>query len=142
METVCMKMSTIARFALLTSISILPAYVMAANDNFTSKLVNQSKLNDSEGYYLVQDKILGENDCVKVDGNKKLNPGDSAQLNIKKECNWGVVRYKIFSVKDNKDMGYLGHSFHDGNFSIDVTSVCKGSECSFYGLNPEQNRNK
>lgn len=134
-----MKILDTMRSMLFISIITLPALVMA-NDNFSSNLVNQSKHNGSEGFYLVQDKILGENDCVTVKGNKKINPGDSAQLTIKKDCSWGVVRYKIFSVKDNKDIGYLGHSFHDGNFSIDITSLCKGSECNFYDLNPDQKR--
>lgn len=136
-----MKISAIMKSLLFTSIIMFPVYGMA-DDNMSSKLVNRSKQNGSEGYYLVQDKILGENDCVKVEGNKKLNPGDSAQLNINKECKWGVVVYKIFSMKENKEMGYLGHSFHDGDFSIDITALCKGSECSFYDLNPAQSRNK
>lgn len=136
-----LKLLLILRFILLTSIITFPAYIMA-DDNLSSTLVNQSKQNGSDGFYLVQAKIIDENECVTVEGNKKVNPGENAQLKIKKGCNWGVVLYKIFSVKDNKEMGYLGHSFHDGNFSIDVTSICKGSECKFYDLNPEQNRSK
>lgn len=126
---------------LFSSVIILPASLMAA-DNQSSKLNNQSGQNGSKAFYLVQEKILGEGDCVQVVGNKKINPGESAQLNIKKDCTWGVARYKIYSAQDNKEIGYLGHSFHDGNFSIDITSQCKGSECNFFDLNPDQERKK
>lgn len=119
-----------------TILSALPSYAIAAD--MSSKLTNQSKQNGSAGYYLVQDKIIGENDCVKVEGNAKLNPGDSAELKIKVGCKWGVVRYKILNISDNKEMGYLKHSFNDGEFSVDITSACKDGECNFYGLTPEQ----
>lgn len=118
------------------SIMVLPTYAIAAD--MSSKLTNQSKQNAETGYYLVQDKIIAENDCVKVDGNAKLNPGDSAQLTIKKDCKWGVVRYKIMNINDNKEMGYLKHSYNDGDFSIDIMSVCKGGECNFFGLTADQ----
>lgn len=129
------------RALMLASIIALPTYALA-DDDMVSKLTNQSKQSGGEGYYLVQDKIIGENDCVKVDGPSKLNPGDSAKLKIKEDCKWGVVRYKIFNMTDNKEMGYLKHSFNDGEFSIDITSACKGGECSFNGLTAEQNKPK
>lgn len=135
-----MKLFNRVHWIVLTSVMVLPAYAMA--DDMSSKLTNQSKQNGSTGFYLVQDKIIGENDCVKVDGEAKLNPGDSAQLKIKDGCKWGVVRYKIVNMSDNKEMGYLKHSFNDGEFSIDITSVCKGGECNFYGLNADQNKPK
>ncbi len=124
----------------LATTLILPAYAMA--DDMNSKLTNQSGKNGSPGFYLVLDKTISENDCVKVDGNAKLNPGDSAQLKIKQGCKWGVVRYKIFNLTDNKEMGYLKHSYNDGDFSIDISSVCKGGECGFYELSADQNKSK
>lgn len=135
-----MKLFNKLPYVLLASALLLPTSAMAAD--MSSKLTNQSKQNGSEGYSLVQDKIIGENDCVKVEGNAKLNPGDGAELKIKDGCKWGVVRYKIVNISDSKEMGYLKHSFNDGEFSIDITSVCKDGACNFSGLTPEQNKAK
>lgn len=135
-----MRLFNTIQSAMLASAMLLPTYAMA--EDLSSTLTNQSTQNGSTGFYLVQDKIIGENDCVKVEGNAKLNPNDSAQLKIKQGCKWGVVRYKIFDISSHKDMGYLKHSFNDGNFNIDITSICKSGECNFYGLNPEQNKPK
>lgn len=131
--------NTIRSF-MLASAMLLSTYAMA--NDLSSTLTNQSAQNGAAGFYLVQDKIIGENDCVKVEGNTKLNPNDSVQLKIKQGCKWGVVRYKIFDISNNKEMGYLKHSFNDGDFNIDITSTCKNGDCSFYGLNPEQNKLK
>lgn len=131
-----MKIGKILLTSLVSSTISLSPCVMA--DDLSSKLSNQSKQNAAAGYYLVQDTVIGENDCVKVEGNKKLNPGDSAQLKIKDGCKWGVARYTIYNVSDDKEIGKLGHSFHDGNFTIEIISTCKGNECSFTGLTPEQ----
>jgi hypothetical protein len=131
-----MKLGNIAVTALVASTILLPSYAVAGDIN--SKLTNQSKENGSDGYYLVQETIIGENGCVKVEGDKKLNPGDSAQLKIKEGCKWGVVRYKIYNVLDNKEIGKLGHSFHDGNFTTEIIGTCKGNDCSFTGITAEQ----
>jgi hypothetical protein len=123
-------------------ISTLSCASIAMADDVSSKLTNQSKQNGSEGYYLVQEKVISEDECVKVEGNKRLNPGDSARLKIKDDdCKWGVVQYKIFTVSGDKEVGKLGHSFRDGNFSVEIVSECKGSDCSFTGLTSEQNKN-
>ena len=128
------------RLATCLTVCILSWASYAAADDISSKLTNQSKQNGSDGYYLVQEKVIGENDCVKVDGNKKLNPGDSANLKIKEDCKWGVVQYKIFNVTDDKEVGTLGHSFRDGVFNVEIVSECKGSDCAFTGLTPSQNK--
>lgn len=136
-----MKVSNIMKSLLFSSIVFLPVYAIA-DDNLSSTLTNRSKQSGSEGYTLVQEKTWGEKDCVKVEGSEKLNPGDSNKLKIKKGCDWGGVGYKIVAVKDNQEVGRLGHSFHGGDFSIDITADCKGTECNFYDLNPVQNRSK
>lgn len=127
---------------LLTLASILALPTSAIATDMSSKLTNQSAQNGQAGFYLVQDKIISENDCVKVQGNKKLNPGETAELKIKEGCKWGVVKYKIVNMSDNKEMGYLKHSYNEGEFSIDIMSACKGGDCNFYGLNAEQNKSK
>jgi hypothetical protein len=115
---------------------------LAADDVVSSKLNNLSKTKDSEGYYLVQDKVWSEYDCITDSGNKKINPNETSVLKVKKECKWAGIRYKIFKVTNNEDMGFLAHSYRDGTFSIEVTSPCNGDECNFYDLSPEQTRKK
>lgn len=112
----------------------------SADDNISSTLNNKSKQNGSEGFYLVQDKAWSEEGCILDKGKSQINPGESSVLKIKQGCTWAAVRYKITDVTNSKDMGFLGHSFRDGNFAIDISAPCNGNECNFYDLNPEQNR--
>ena len=115
---------------------ILPVHASDA-DFYTSKLSNNSKTAD--GYYLVQDKIWSEKGCVVDTGKDKLNPGDTATLKIKKDCKWGVVKYQIHKMKDDASMGFLAHSFHDGEFSLEITKKCSNNNCIFRDLSLEQN---
>ncbi len=131
-----------AKLLLIISALLLPIYGFAADTNFSSTLNNQSKQNDPNGFSLVQAKVWSENGCVLNSGSKKINPGESTVLEIKQGCMWGGVSYKIISIKDNKDMGYLAHSFRNGSFSIEIKAPCKDSVCNFYDLNPQQDRAK
>lgn len=135
-----MKSFNLLKSFILISTLGIPAYGIA--DDTSSKLTNQSKQNGANGYYLVREKIIAENNCVNVEGSEKLNPGDSANLKIKPECKWGVVQYKIYNVDDNKEIGKLGHSYHDGNFTIEITSTCEGKDCNFTSLLPEKMKSK
>lgn len=117
---------------------VLPTYAFAADK--TSDLKNQS--DPKTGYYLVQDKIWAKNGCVitPAAGNKKINPGDTDTLKVKDGCKWGVVTYNIFQVSDSKKVGEMAHSYRDGSFNIDIKADCSGDACTFYDLNPQQNR--
>lgn len=127
------------RFLLISLLAaLIPGYALA--DNSTSTLNNQS--DSKTGYYLVQDWIWGNQGCVIAPtvGMTKIQPGQSAQLTVKEGCKWGGVRYKIFNVANNQEIGSLSHSFHNGSFSIDVSAPCSGSTCVFRDLDPQQNR--
>ena len=119
---------------------LLPSCVLAADETISSKLTNQSKQQDTGGYYLEQVKVYAENDCVKDSGSKKINPGESTVLTVKKGCIWGGVRYKIINVDTKKEMGSLSHNYRDGAFSIEVSAPCTGTDCNFYDLSPVQDR--
>lgn len=119
--------------------SVVTPFGFAA-DNFSSTFNNKSKQNANDGFYLVRDKAWAEEGCILDKGKDKINPGENSTLKIKQECAWGVITYKVFNVKDNKEVGNLGHSFRDGKFYIEVSAPCNGSECNFYDLNPNQNR--
>ena len=108
-----------------------------ADDFYTSELSNNSSKTD--GYYLVQDSVWSEKGCVADSGAKRLNPGETTTLKIKKDCKWGVVKYQIHKVQGGAAMGYLAHSFHGKNFSLEITAACK-NKCVFRDLNPEQGR--
>lgn len=139
-----MKNKRLIQSVLFVSSAILAPVLLAAaaEDNYSSTLNNKSNTNGKEAFYLVKDQSWAEGDCIMEKGKDRINPGESSNLKIKKGCTWGVMKYKILSVKDNKFMGNLAHSFHDGKFSIELTSQCNEKECNFYDLNPEQNRNK
>lgn len=119
---------------------ISPVSVFSADETYNSVLNNLTKPESPESYYLVKDTVWGEKECVVDSGEKKIKPGESTLLKIKKECKWGGVRYKIFKASNDQNMGYLGHSFREGSFSIDITAPCKGSDCNFYDLNPNQRK--
>lgn len=130
------------KFMVLILAMTAPVYASAAEEANSSTLNNKTTQNDPDGFYLVQDKVWGENGCVIDSGKKQINPGESNILKIKNGCTWGGIRYKIVKVSTKADMGYLGHSFRDGSFTIDITEPCTGSECNFYDLSPQQNRQK
>ncbi len=117
-------------------------FVAQSDDNYRSTLENKSKQKANEGYYLVQDRTWSEEGCILEKGKERINPGDSSVLTIKKGCVWGGIQYKVFSVDKDKYMGFLAHSFREGNFSLEVTAPCDGKTCTFYDLNPEQDRMK
>lgn len=117
---------------------INPAFAMG-DENFSSKLNNKSKQNGNDGYYLVKDTEWGNN-CVIDSGKDRINPGDVNTLIIKKGCQWGGVRYNVFTVTGNSNIGSLGHSFHNGKFSIEISAPCDGTDCNFVNINPLQNK--
>jgi len=125
---------------LLVLATLLSSCVLATEGDHTSKLNNETKQQSGEPFYLVQDKVWSEYGCVLDSGSKRVNPGESTVLKIKKGCKWGGVQYKVFKASNNEDMGYLAHSFRDGTFNIEVTAPCGPSGCNFYDLSPEQNR--
>ena len=127
---------------LLVVSSLLLSSFAFGDDNYSSTLNNKSKQKESAGYYLIQDKTWSEEDCILDKGKQRINPGESSVLTIKKGCTWGGIRYKIFSVDNDKSMGFLAHSFREGSFSLEITASCNGGECTFYDLNPEQDRTK
>ena len=128
--------------SLLIVSSLLLSPLVSGDDNYSSTLDNKSKQKANDGYYLIQDKTWSEEGCILDKGKQRINPGDSNVLTIKKGCTWGGIRYKVFSVSNDKYMGFLAHSFREGNFSLEITAPCNGSECIFYDLNPEQDRVK
>lgn len=124
--------------ASLMILSIVPTTLLAA-DSYTSILKNKS--DPKNGYYLVQTLIYGEK-CIQTPqkGVNKIIPGESTLLKMKKDCTWGGVRYKIYTVSNNKNVGTLSHNFRDGKFNIEIAVDCHGTECNFYDLNPNQQR--
>lgn len=123
----------------------LPTYVVAAEDIYSSQLVNQSKHSGSEGFKLVKSKVWPNSVCVIDSGKQILNPGESTELKIKKtrECNESGVGYSIYKLEDTKNehlLGYLSHRLGEGKFSIQISRFCEGSNCVFTDLNPQQNR--
>jgi hypothetical protein len=119
---------------LLACAIALPAYAIAAENNYNSELVNETKQAGSEGFKLVKTRIWPESGCVIDSGKKNLNPGDSTNLTIKKskECSEDTQGKNL--------LGYLSHRFRDGKFSIQVSIFCEGKKCLFRDLNPLQNR--
>src|SRR5437016_5487876 len=104
---------------------LLPICGFAAETNYTSHILNQSKNSKSDGYVLVKTRIWPESGCVIDSGKEILIPGDSSQLVIakKKECDEAGVGYSLYNVDDkNKKnlLGYVSHRFRDGRFSLQV----------------------
>lgn len=121
--------------------------VFAADDDYRSLLVNQSKQPGSTGFKLVKTKMWPNSTCVIDSGKQILNPGESTELKIKnnKECNESGIGYSMYKVEDIKNehlLGYLSHRFADGKFSIQISRFCEGDKCIFTDLNPEQRRDQ
>ena len=55
----------ICKIMMLSALIALPLSALSA-ENQTLTLKNQSQTDSSKGYYLVQDKTLGEPGCVKL----------------------------------------------------------------------------
>jgi hypothetical protein len=134
-----LKLSLI--FFLITSSN----YVLAAEDQYNSLLVNKSKQANSEGYKLVKTKVWPNPICVIDSGKEIVNPGESTELKIKKstECAESGVGYSMYKMEDTKSehlLGYLSHRLGEGKFSVQISRFCEGDKCVFTDLNPEQNR--
>ncbi len=125
----------ICKIMMLSALIALPLSALSA-ENQTLTLKNQS--DSSKGYYLVQDKTLGEPGCVNYLGNKEIKPGESTSFEIKKDCKWGVVIFKIFSLANKEYIGDLGQAYRDGKVIINISSKCKNNDCTFKDLNPQQ----
>lgn len=118
---------------------------VAAREEFSSKLINQSKQAKSLGYILVKTRTWPETGCVLDSGKERVNPGENSIFRVKKAraCDQAGIGYSIYSVDDVKNehlIGYLSHRFRDGRFSMQISLFCEGSECIFRDLNPTQSR--
>lgn len=125
--------------------SLLPICGFAAEINYSSHFINQSKTSASNGYILVKSRIWPESGCIIDSGKDILLPGERSELVIanKKECNEAGIGYSLYNAndKDKKDLlGYVSHRFRDGHFSLQVSIFCVGDQCVFRDLNPEQKR--
>lgn len=127
----------ISKIVILSALLGLSFCALAAEKE-TIKLQNQSGKSAAEGYYLVQDKTWGMPGCVAYLGNKEIKPGESTSFDIKKECKWGGVRFKIFKMANKEFIGELAQSYRDGEVTMEVSAKCKNNECSFKDLNPQQ----
>lgn len=124
---------------------LFPIGGFAAEANYSSHIMNQSKRSGSNGYVLVKTRVWPESGCVIDSGKAILAPGENSQLIVmnKKECDQAGVGYSLYNA-DDKDkkhlLGYVSHRFRDGRFSLQVSVFCEGSQCVFRDLNPEQHR--
>lgn len=126
---------------------ILPVCSLAAQDEYSSVLVNESKNANSIGFTLIKTRVWPDStpSCLIDSGKQVLSPGESTLLKIKKnkECNQAGIGYSIYRVDDNKHqhlLGYLSHRFANGKFSMQISRFCEGDKCIFKDLHPEQNR--
>ena len=65
---------------------MFPVYALTAESHYVSKLSNMTQRTDLNKYYLVKDKIWSTEGCVADGGKKRINPGESTTLKIKKGC--------------------------------------------------------
>lgn len=125
--------------------SLMPNYVLGAQDVYSSQLVNQSKQSGSNGYKLVKTKMWPNSSCVIDAGKEVLNPGDTTMLKIKKsqDCAESGIGYSIYKMEDTNNehlLGYLSHRLGSGKFSVQISRFCEGEQCVFTDLNPEQKK--
>lgn len=123
----------------------LPTYLVAAEDVYSSELINQSKQQNANGFKLIKTRMWPDNGCLIDTGKQIVEPGESTTLKIKKDikCNESGVGYSIYRVEDKKNehlFGYLSHRFADGKFSLQISRFCESNKCVFMDLNPEQDR--
>lgn len=133
------------KIILFILISLLPVCGFAAEINFHSSILNQSKQPGSAGYILVKTRVWPESGCIIDSGKKILFPGDSGQLIIanKKECSEAGVGYSFYKAEDKDQkhlLGYISHRFRDGKFSLQVSMFCEGDQCVFRDLSPKQDK--
>jgi len=143
MLNIIQKKSLIGLLLVLT----LPSYVIAAEDNYSSQLVNKSNQLGSNGYKLVRTKLWPSSGCIIESGKEIVNPGESTELKIKKkkECNESGIGYSMYKIEDSKNahlLGYVSHRLGEGKFSLQISRFCHGSQCVFTDLDPEQARGK
>jgi len=126
---------------------LLPAYLIAAENDYQSQLINQSNQHNSGGFKLIKTKMWPSSSCLLDTGKKIVNPGESTTLKIKKDkqCNECGIGYSVYRMEDTKNehlLGYLSHRFADGKFSLQMSRFCEEGKCVFSSLNPEQSRTK
>jgi len=113
-----------AKVILSLLLIVISAYSFATENYYSSRLRNQSKQSDPEGYYLIKNKVWSEHGgCVVDSGSKQLNPGESTSLKINKQCTSGGVQYQIFNLVNHELVGYLLHNFHNGSFSMEIKQL-------------------
>jgi hypothetical protein len=127
---------------MLAAALIAPAMAIAA-DTDHYELTNQSKQAGAAGYYLTFDAQWPQGDsCVsyKTSTDKKIMPGETVSFDMKKTCNWGGVKYKVFSLDGKENIGFLSQAVRNGVASLEITASCAGKSCSFNSLNPTENK--
>ena len=131
---------------IILSVLLLPTCIFAANDEYSSELLNQSNKNNAAGFKLIKTREWPSSGCLMVTGKPIVNPGESTMLKIKKDdtkCEDSGVGYEIYSVADTKKehlLGYLSHRLGAGKFSVQISRFCKSEKCVFTDLNPAQDR--
>lgn len=118
---------------------------VAAEEIYSSELVNNSNHSGSKGYKLVKSKTWPNSSCLIDTGKQVIYPGETALFKIKKsaECKESGVGYSIYRLEDTKNkhlLGYISHRLGDGKFSVQISRFCEGKQCVFTDLNPEQIR--
>lgn len=134
----------LVKLTLIFLTTIFPFYV-AAEEIYSSKMVNKSKHSGSNGYKLIKTKTWPHSGCLIDTGKQIVFPGEIAILKVKKDekCKESGVGYSIYKVEDKKNqhlLGYVSHRLGSGKFSVQISRFCEGEECVFSGLNPEQKK--
>lgn len=140
-----MQHSFLKKLSLSLFTLLFPIFLLAAENDYRSQLVNQTNQSLSGGFKLVKTRMWPTAGCLIDTGKQIINPGESTLLKIKKDkqCNQAGIGYSIYRMDDLKNSnlyGYLSHRFADGKFSMQISRFCKGDKCLFKDLNPEQNR--
>lgn len=123
---------------------LLPHYIMAADNAYSSQLTNESNYAGSKGFKLIRSKMWPNAECVVNSGKAILYPGESTELKIKKSkaCAESGVGYSIYRMDDTHHqhlLGYISHRLGDGKFSVQISRFCE-DKCRFIDLDPKQNR--
>ncbi|KTD43064.1 hypothetical protein [Legionella parisiensis] len=131
----------------LYSLTLFSLYIPGltyAEDNYTSKFINESN-QGAKKYTLVKTRMWPESGCIIESGANMIFPGESTQLVIAKKqgCDQAGIGYSLYKTTDSKQehlLGYVSHRFRDGTFSLQVSIFCKNKQCIFRDLNPAQDR--
>jgi hypothetical protein len=127
-------LSHCTKIVLLVLVIALPVCSLAA-DFYSSTFTNQSKQYDPQGNgYILQHAATWGNDCLLNEGKRRLKPGESSLLKIKKTCEWAGVKYKILNKHDT--IGFVSHSYRNKKFTVEVSSACIKDTCTFTGMPP------